>query len=247
MADVVRSDDPAPPAARAAQDAGLGGLLASARQEPRVGTHVAAGIMYMALSTLPAVLLGALFGSAPGVVAVLVAGTLGLTGVCWLCTPAATAVTVHVHELGAVVVDAGAPDRVRTSTGLVPYELGGAGPADDALVLRDERRQVVQILSGAAAAALATAFAQAETPRATDALELHRAVRYGPVLLRGDAVAFGGVRLPWSRVERISTSPTRLELRARGVDRPVATVRRDEVPHQRTVLAVADRMTDRPT
>jgi hypothetical protein len=244
-------DQPVPPRVRdAAAEHRLGALLTAVRTKALTPTERALG---GGLAFIGAPFLVAVLANLGGVPAQTMMSMV--YGVLLLACAAALLVALfgsrlYLFEGGAVVVkERRSALEVVPWAQLVPVEgeqqrigPGGAGRFP-VLELRGPRGRVFSC-GHADAVRLADVISSVELPRAWAALQAGTPVRYGPLTLAPHALLVGEASIPWADVTRFRTTVLDLVVRGAGAHgaEDLARVLRHEVPHQRTVIALGERL-----
>jgi hypothetical protein len=255
MPDSSPPSGPAPPAdvTSAAADAGLNGYV-GAEAVPQSGGPLLAlvALAFFGVGVGTAATNRTVVGVSVGVGLVLLAGALGAVTLRTVGRPRRVA---YCYEGGVVLWRMRHPASAYPWSALRVHEWVEHGSTQSRAyrVLRvglrsdqnvpligfggDPERMPERI---AQADRIAAMVAARELPRATERLARGDAVVYGRFRLTRDALAVGGVTLPWSRVREIAPFDGHISVHVHGRKAPAARVSRKATPHLRTLLALAD-------
>jgi hypothetical protein len=244
-------DEPVPPRVRdAAAEHGLGALLTAVRSKALTpaGRVLGGGAAFVGAPFLVAVLCNGA-GVPFEVMAKLVYGVLAVAAVAAVLV-ALSGSRLYLFEGGAVVVgERRAALEVVPWAQLLPIEgeertiRPDGGAPFPVLEVRGPRGRVFSCSHGEAVR-LADVICSVELARAWAALQAGAAVHYGPLTLTRRTLAVGDLVLPWADVTRIRATGPQLVVRGAGPRGAgdLAGVLRVEVPHERTAIALGERM-----
>jgi hypothetical protein len=160
-----------------------------------------------------------------------------------------TGPVLYLFERGAILAtDRKRPLQVVPRNQLVPIEterrpmpLGGRRATVTVLDVRGPQGSLF-VCDGHDAVRMADVLASVEVPAAVAALRSGHPLAYGPITLTPHALVIGQLTVPWADVTQLRTTDMHLVLGGARDVGPLELVRvfRPEVPHQRTLMAVAN-------